>query len=651
MHNPFPADGRSAGRFSRRIRACVLASLAACAAPFAHAQVTPVPPTTCGNLATAEFDGTFGTLPTSATVFGRDVQIPPGGGYLYGGSGTNSINPSSRYVVTSRDNSPSVHSSTVHWQSLPGHNNGSTTGIANDAYLAVNGSSAAAGVFYRQTVVLVPNQTYRLSMFAVNAINLVGYNGTLPNLRIRIVRVSDGVQVAQDDTGLLPDKEGAWVGPSDWTQANVDFNSGAATQFRIEVTNLVIQESDNDFAIDDVTIAPLTNAGCPIDFGDAPDAANGTAQGNYQSRLADNGARHGLVGGLFIGSTATPEADALQNATATGDADDGISGATSLALYAGQTVTVPVSVSNTTGANAFLNAFVDFNRDGDFLDAGESLSPVTIPSDAAVQTSNMSFTVPTSAVPGASFLRLRLANTGAQITTAIGAATRGEVEDYQVTLQPTVTLTKAWASPVNGDAVGLTVAGGTSATAGSSVAGGATTPARSVVATGATITLAEAFTSGSAVNYDTTLACAKNTDGTAVAVAGTGLSRTIVVPVDSPVTCTYTNTRRIADLLITKTNTPGVNGDVDQAADTVVSGAATTYTVRARNNGPGAANGAVAHDTSAAGLSGCTVTGCTPAGAASCPATPGDLLSPAGAVIPAFPSGGSVTFVVTCNVD
>lgn len=57
-----------------------------------------------------------------------------------------------------------------------------------------------------------------------------------------------------------------------------------------------------------------------------------------------------------------------------------------------------------------------------------------------------------------------------------------------------------------------------------------------------------------------------------------------------------------ADLSITKTNTPGVNGEVDQAGDTVTSGATTTYQIRVTNNGPNNVDGAVVHDVPGVGL-------------------------------------------------
>lgn len=62
-----------------------------------------------------------------------------------------------------------------------------------------------------------------------------------------------------------------------------------------------------------------------------------------------------------------------------------------------------------------------------------------------------------------------------------------------------------------------------------------------------------------------------------------------------------------ADFSITKTNTPGVNGEVDQTDDTVTSGQTTTFTLVATNNGPSTVTGAVVTDTPGAGLT-CTGT-------------------------------------------
>lgn len=56
------------------------------------------------------------------------------------------------------------------------------------------------------------------------------------------------------------------------------------------------------------------------------------------------------------------------------------------------------------------------------------------------------------------------------------------------------------------------------------------------------------------------------------------------------------------DLVITKTNTPGVNGEIDQANDTVTSGSTTTYTLVVTNNGPDSVTGAIVTDTPTSGL-------------------------------------------------
>lgn len=108
-----------------------------------------------------------------------------------------------------------------------------------------------------------------------------------------------------------------------------------------------------------------------------------------------------------------------------------------------------------------------------------------------------------------------------------------------------------------------------------------------------------------------------------------------------------------ADLVLTKTNTPGANGNVDQAGDTVVSGAPSNYTITVTNNGPNAANGAVVTDPAPTNLN-CPTATCSAAGGAACPAQTGAALvaalQGAGATVPTLPNGGSVTFALSCTV-
>jgi hypothetical protein len=160
-----------------------------------------------------------------------------------------------------------------------------------------------------------------------------------------------------------------------------------------------------------------------FDFGDAPDPT-------YPTLLINNGARHLLTPALKLGALIDTEPNGLPNATATGDNlnnlndEDGVT-FTSL-IQAGSTATVNVSVM---GNGGFLNAWIDFNRDGDWNDPGEQI----FTNKAVVNGVNsLSFTVPTGAIAGDTFTRFRLSTQQNLATT--GQAPDGEVEDYKVTI-------------------------------------------------------------------------------------------------------------------------------------------------------------------------------------------------------------------------
>jgi uncharacterized repeat protein (TIGR01451 family) len=118
--------------------------------------------------------------------------------------------------------------------------------------------------------------------------------------------------------------------------------------------------------------------------------------------------------------------------------------------------------------------------------------------------------------------------------------------------------------------------------------------------------------------------------------------------------CNVTN---LADLSITKTNTP-LAGANDQAADTVNSGAQTTYSVVVTNSGPGPAINAVISDTPGVGLT------CPPANVVTCTSTAAPSACPAGPLtvanltagvtlgtLPATVGGNTVTFTFNCTVQ
>lgn len=112
--------------------------------------------------------------------------------------------------------------------------------------------------------------------------------------------------------------------------------------------------------------------------------------------------------------------------------------------------------------------------------------------------------------------------------------------------------------------------------------------------------------------------------------------------------------RRCADVSLTKTNTPGLNGDVDLGDDTLVANTTTQYALVVSNAGPDAADGVIVTDPAVPGLR-CTTASCTAVGDAACPAATGESLlaelQGSGAVIPALAVESTVRIDVTCEVE
>jgi hypothetical protein len=146
-----------------------------------------------------------------------------------------------------------------------------------------------------------------------------------------------------------------------------------------------------------------------IDFGNAP--------APYPTSLADNGARHQVVPGFTLGDSVTGEPDA--NLT---DTNDGVSFSV---LVAGNSSTAIVEASQA----GFVDAWIDFNEDGDWDDAGEQIFSGSVTAGSNL----IDFTVPSGIADSTTYARVRLSSTGGLAPT--GPADDGEVEDYEVTLQ------------------------------------------------------------------------------------------------------------------------------------------------------------------------------------------------------------------------
>ena len=122
------------------------------------------------------------------------------------------------------------------------------------------------------------------------------------------------------------------------------------------------------------------------------------------------------------------EADGIHSATADADGsdEDGVVD-TGDDIVVGQTgAGVTINVQNAP-SGAKLDAWMDFNQDGDWDDAGEQIFTNT----AVVNGDNaLTFDVPVTAAVGTTYARLRLSTAGGLSVT--GSADDGEVEDHEV---------------------------------------------------------------------------------------------------------------------------------------------------------------------------------------------------------------------------
>ena len=172
-----------------------------------------------------------------------------------------------------------------------------------------------------------------------------------------------------------------------------------------------------------------------FDFGDAPTSPQSLFASSYPTLLSDNGARHAVIAGFSIGSAVDGELNGQPNMAANLDDTSGTAdedGVTFSELSAGQAASVDVVITNTAGVTSpYLDAWIDFNRDGDWNDAGENVFSGTV----TAGTETINFTVPAGAGTGNTYARFRL-HDGTTALGVDGAVSSGEVEDHSVVIIP-----------------------------------------------------------------------------------------------------------------------------------------------------------------------------------------------------------------------
>ena len=173
-----------------------------------------------------------------------------------------------------------------------------------------------------------------------------------------------------------------------------------------------------------------------FDYGDLPDVAAGVGTEEYETLAANGGPSHQIVDGLFLGNLVDADSDGTPNAMALGDDnvgiddEDGIVLFSSLTISVGGTLRLPFMATNTTGEIAYVEAWIDWNGDGDFNDLNEMVISVQDNADGIFPTF-LEIPIPLGAdLDHLLGFRLRLSNE--DNLGPNGHAFSGEVEDYLI---------------------------------------------------------------------------------------------------------------------------------------------------------------------------------------------------------------------------
>jgi hypothetical protein len=264
-----------------------------------------------------------------------------------------------------------------------------------------------------------------------------------------IITLSNGIP---DNADPLAAMGGSWLNYFTWTydagitsyrglqsREILENTSGDITISYKTIKNTLLSRASNGFNVnlqpppyanginptDDDAVSSYTYV-LAKDYGDAP-ISYGEASHNINI-YKTNGL---YTQYLHLGSSVDPETDYQESELANGD-DKGIDdedGVIFPSLIQGTTVDIPVEITIHDIGFGFLNAWIDWNGDGDFDDLGENI--ITDQFISASGTTNYSVTVPDDAIiTEPTFARFRLGDHSDNS----GANAWGEVEDYQITI-------------------------------------------------------------------------------------------------------------------------------------------------------------------------------------------------------------------------
>ena len=161
------------------------------------------------------------------------------------------------------------------------------------------------------------------------------------------------------------------------------------------------------------------------DFGDAPDS--------YGTLLGNNGARHLINNNVILLGPldCSAEDDGQPSVLADADAGETSVGFPYRLTTAKTSFSARVNVLNTSGGNAMLSGWIDFNRNGVF-DANERAQAV-VGSDTRNLVLN--WTGLSGMTEGRTYARFRVATNADEVASPTGTANNGSVEDYTLMIE------------------------------------------------------------------------------------------------------------------------------------------------------------------------------------------------------------------------
>ena len=165
----------------------------------------------------------------------------------------------------------------------------------------------------------------------------------------------------------------------------------------------------------DVTVVNADND-LSLDYGDAPRI--------YPVTQERNGASH-VRGSLFFGATVDTEPDGQPSGLADADGADEDGIISTATRITSRSVSTGSSFQIAASETGKLDAWIDFNQDGDWNDPDEQIFASRALSNGP---NLLPYTIPAGALPGQTAARFRISTEGGLLPT--GLASDGEVEDY-----------------------------------------------------------------------------------------------------------------------------------------------------------------------------------------------------------------------------